>query len=452
VKRIASLLLLGACGGAPGPGGRDSGSVATGPGPWPVANVTYGSADGIQERPVVGLTTDESQNRWLATNAALYLIKPGETRFRRFDAKDGLHLPGNAVQYCDRDFAGGDRACPIYGAATAPGIRVIEGGGSGEVFVGYYGRSAGAGDWTDPDRHSGKIDRVRLKPDGSLQVDRLDLVSSVSAQFWENRRIERLLYDHARRELYAGTNHGIDRIVPDKFRYPDRGEWFLDSTREWLSDHLHPRVCFHVACTGDESKDTQMIGDFRGLWLAPDGDLWVAGKWAAGKIRWTERLSLWHSRSGAAAYAVAFGDPYDPLTGKNPPVFRPPREGDPVDLSAVAVAKDGKVWFASGPQSTGAKAYGIASWDGTSFRYFDPIRDAGLSDSNVRDLVALPDGRLAVAGFSGLVLWDPAAGRHVSVGGLPGGNILALGLDARVAPATLHVATEQGAAALRVLP
>jgi hypothetical protein len=448
VRLCPLLLLLAGCGGAFGPG---SGAVG-GPGPWPVANATYGRSDGIQETPVVGLTTDGAQNRWLATNGALYVLRPGDTRFRRFDARDGLHLPGNPVRYCDSDFTGGDRACPIFGAAVSPGIRVIEGGGSGEVFVGYYGRSAGAGDWTDPDRHSGKIDRVRLKGDGSLQVDRMDLVSSVSAQFWENRRIERLLYDPARHELYAGTNHGVDRIQPDAFRYPRPGEWFLNATHEWLSDHLHPRVCFHTACTGDENKNTQMIGDFRGLALASDGDLWVAGKWTAGKIRWTSQLSQWHARTGADTYAVAFGDPYDPATGKNPPVFQPPREGDPVDLSAVAVAKDGTVWFASGPQSTGARAYGIASWDGKAFRYFDPMRDAGLSDPNVRDLVALPDGRLAVAGFSSLVLWDPAAGRRTGVAGLPGGSIQALELDGRVDPPTLHVATEQGAAALRVLP
>jgi hypothetical protein len=441
------LLLLAGCGG-----GFGSDSADIGPGPWPVANASYGPGDGIQETPVVGLTTDGAQNRWLATNAALYLLRPGDTRFRRFDAKDGLHLPGNPVLYCDRDFAGGDRACPISGSALPPGITAVEGGGQGEVFVGYHGRSAGAGDWTDPDRHSGKVDRVRVKQDGSLQVDRMDLVSSVSAQFWENRRVDRLLYDHARRELYVGTNHGVDRIQPDAFRNPKPGEWFLDSTHEWLSDHLHPRVCFHTACTGDENKDTQMIGDWRGMWLAPDGDLWVAGKWTAGKIRWTQQLSQWHARLGADTFAVAFGDPYDPATGRNPPVFRPPREGDPVELSAVTVAKDGTVWFASGPQNTATRNYGIASWDGKAFRYFDPVRDAGLPDANVRDLVALPDGRLAVASFSSVVLWDPAVSRHTTVAGLPKGAILRLQLDRQVSPPSLHVAAEQGAAALRVLP
>jgi len=448
VKRAALFLLVAGCAGG---SGFESGS-ANGPGPWLVTNAIYGSAEGIQESPVVGMTTDEAQNRWLATNAALYLLRPGDSRFRRFDSSDGLHLPGNPVRYCDRDFVGGDRACPIFGAAVAPGISAIAGGAQGEVFVGYFGHWEGTGDWSDPNRHTGKLDRVRLKPDGSLQVDRMDLVASTTAQFWHNRTIERLLYDHARHELYAGTNHGVDRLQPNAFRYPRQGEWFLAATHEWLSDHLHPSVCYHTACTGNESKDTQMMGEWRGLALAPDGDLWVAGKWAAGKIRWTQQLSQWHARNGNETYAVAFGDPYDPVTGANAPVFRPSREGDPVELSAVSVAKDGLVWFACGPRMTSTRPYGIASWDGKSFRYFDAVKDAGLAESSVRDLVALPDGRLAVASISTLVLWDPAARRHTTVTGLPGGSIQRLELDQQVTPPTLHVAADGGAAALRILP
>jgi len=41
---------------------------------------------------------------------------------------------------------------------------------------------------------------------------------------------------------------------------------------------------------------------------------------------------------------------------------------------------------------------------------------------------------------------------NTSVGSIPGGSIQMLELDRRVSPPTLHVATEQGAAALRVLP
>jgi len=50
VRCAALLAFLAGCGGG---SGQADDSVATGPGPWPVGNVTYGSGDGIQETPVV---------------------------------------------------------------------------------------------------------------------------------------------------------------------------------------------------------------------------------------------------------------------------------------------------------------------------------------------------------------------------------------------------------------
>src|SRR5207248_1642276 len=114
------------------------------PGPWPVANVTYGFADGIQEAPVVGVSTDEP------------------------------------IQTTD-------------------------------------------GEWFDVYRHTGKLDRVRIKTDSSgnpvldksgnivLDVARFDMVSGNSPQFWHNRTVFRMVYDHFvhKHELYAGTEHGV---------------------------------------------------------------------------------------------------------------------------------------------------------------------------------------------------------------------------------------------------
>ena len=231
-RALAAALLAAACGSMadfPGMPGSSSGSKFGGPSPWGAGNAKYGAADGIFEQPVVGATTDEAQNLWVATYSALYVMEPGERTFRRFTAADGLHLPGNPVQYCDRAFAGGDRKCPISGAAADPGIGEIEGGAAGEVFVGYFGVDDGPGDWTDPNRHSGKLDRVRLTGAGALQVDRFDLVSTTTAQFWHNRSVQRMLYDHFQHahELYVGTNHGVDRVGPTSTGRPARanGSW-----------------------------------------------------------------------------------------------------------------------------------------------------------------------------------------------------------------------------------
>ena len=462
---FAALLVLCAamgCGGGHGPGvlgvGPGAGGGASGgAGPWGAGNVTYGAADGIREAPVVGISTDESQNLWVATHEALYLLKPGEKQFRRFDAPDGLHLAGNPVSYCDSAFAGGDRACPIGGAATEAGITEITGGGPDEVFVGYAGDDEGNGDWSDPGRHSGKLDRVRLGGAG-LAVDRFDLVSSTTAQFWHDRTVHRLLYDHFQHphELYVGTNHGIDRLLPDRYRAPRAGEWFLTAAQEWMSDHLHPQVCYHRAC--DASESGLMLGDWKGLALGHDGNLWVGGRWTGGEIRWTPGLHDWLSRPGDQIYAIAFGDGY--VQGRcnaegfcNQPVFPVAQEGDVVSVQAVAVAPDGRVWFASGRTNSGDQPRGLAVWDGKNFRYYDPQRDLGMPESDLRELVALPDGRLAIAGASsGVTLWDPKSGAHVALTGLPDPHVLRMELDTMVSPPALHVATYGGAASLRSWP
>ncbi len=111
---LAALALAEACGSpaghaAKGPGGP---GVAFGTkGPWPVQNDVYGAGQGILESPVVGVTTDEAQNRWVATPDALYLLRPGDTRFHRYDASDGLHLGGNMVRYCDDHPIGSSDPC-----------------------------------------------------------------------------------------------------------------------------------------------------------------------------------------------------------------------------------------------------------------------------------------------------------------------------------------------------
>ena len=465
---FTALLLLcasiGCGGGSAGAGAAPDGGVVAssgsfgGPGPWGPDNVVYGSADGIREAAVVGISTDESQNLWVATNAALYLLKPGEKGFRRFDARDGLHLAGNPVAYCDSSFAGGDRACPIAGAATSAGISEITGGGPGEVFVGYFGDDEGNGDWSDPGRHSGKLDRVRLGAGGSLAVVRFDLVSSTTAQFWHNRTVQRLLYDHFQHphELYIGTNHGVDRLLPDKYRAPNQGEWFLAATQDWMSDHLHPQVCYHHAC-GTSETDLR-LGDWKGLALGPDGNLWVGGRWTGGEIRWTSALHDWLDRPGDQIFARAFGDGY--VFGQcnaegfcNQPVFKVPQEGDVVSVQAAAVTPDGRTWFASGRTNSFDQPRGIAVWEGSNFRYYDPQRDAGMAGNDIRDMVALPDGRLALAGASsGVTIWNPKTGAHVAVAGLPDPHVLRMELDTMVSPPALHVATYGGAVSLRKLP
>ncbi|MFL5420977.1 MAG: WD40 repeat domain-containing protein, partial [Myxococcales bacterium] len=68
------------------------------------------------------MTTDGAQNRWIATHQALYLLRPGDKTFHRYDARDGLHLAGNPVTYCD---TWAPRPSCLSGAAVSPGITEI---------------------------------------------------------------------------------------------------------------------------------------------------------------------------------------------------------------------------------------------------------------------------------------------------------------------------------------
>lgn len=451
------------------------------PGPWPVENVRYGAEAGILETPVVSMTTDEAQNRWVATQRALYLLRPGEATFTRFDAEDGLNLgaasgrepgPVGWAKYCNMRPIADDAPCNsglLWGGASAAGIRTIVGGGEDEVFVGYSGAFTpgtdcpeyehGDADACDPLRHSGKIDWVRLRPDGTLDVVRFDLVSNLmGAQFWHDRTMYRLAYDHFvnKGTLYAAGEHGVSVLYPAKYRPPAPGEWFDVAYSEYMGDHLHARVCAPGPC--DDLGTGQRMGDWLGLEVDGQGRLWHAGKWSAGRITWAPDPVTWVARNGTA-FDAAFGDPYlGPGTGGEP-VFEVAQSGDPVHLSAVSVCPDGRVWFAStGVASGPAAAAGltVAAWEGTRFRTYTAAQ-VGLAEASVKDLVCLPDGRVVVAGFNtGLSVFDPDTGSSTAIrasgGLLPSDRILQLEIDRMPVPATLHVATGGGAAAIRVVP
>ncbi len=446
--------------GAPDAGAPDGGPQFGGPGPWPVSNQTFGAAQGIRESPVVATSTDEAQNLWVATNTALYLMKPGDTAFRRYSSADGLHLMDNP-DVIHEDSCNSTATVP--GAAVPPGISTIVGGAAGEVFVGYFGTLAKVGDCTDPaaERHSGKLDRVRLQPGGTLEVRRFDLASAgFGLNFWHNRTVLRMVYDHFQHPhtLYVGTDHGVDLILPDKYRPPNPGEWSGLPILEYMGDHLHPSVCVGTSGCPLTGEGNQRMGEWRGLAVSPvDGDLWVAGRWSAGKIRWDPLGPLhWeHDRSGAQAFSWAFGDP----AATNPPVFPVAAEGEIVSLTAVAATPSDTSWWGNRNifGNAGERDRGVASFTpGKGFTYYDPVADLGMSEVAVQDIVALPDGRLVLAGPStGLVFYDPATKKHVALRagqGIPDDRVMQLELDTMVAPPALHVSTAGGAATIRVFP
>jgi hypothetical protein len=489
-----------ACGGgghAAAPTGPTGPTGATGPQPqkivdaWPVANVTYGPADGILEGPVVSMSMDEGQNRWVATTRALYLLRPGDKKFTRFDETNGLHLgmmtgqppgPVGWAKYCDMAPVANDAPCGgtvTWGGAALNGILSLAGGEANEVFVGYGGTHTVPDvvcpddtkligyDWCDPYAHTGKIDWVRLQPDGTLKVVRFDLVSNqMGAKFWHDRSMYRLVYDHSDtphgRTLYSGTEHGVTIFFPDKYRAPKPGEWFDSAYSEYMGDHLHARVCRfdppEPCRPPPHDEDGQRMGDWRGLAVDANGSLWHAGKWTAGRITWVPDPHQWVFRNGAA-FDVAFGDPYGGPGNGNAPVFEVAAEGHEPRMTGVAVCPDGRVWYTSrGAEDGPAAARGdvLAAFDGHAFRYYTGA-DIGLGENRAVDVACLPDGHVVVAGYTtGLVVLDPAKGTSSSLrassGLLPSDRIRMIEVNPLTSPATLEVATDGGAAAIRVYP
>src|SRR5258708_19868568 len=117
------------------------------------------------------------------------------------------------------------------------------------------------------------------------------------------------------------------------------------------------------------------LGDWKGLARSEDGTLWVGGRWTAGQIRWTQDLAGWLDRPGNQIFAVAFGDPYRGPCGSsycNQPVFMVPPEGDFISVQAVAVAPDGRVWFASGRTPTHHFPPGLAAPHRHSLTHYIP--------------------------------------------------------------------------------
>jgi hypothetical protein len=388
---------------------------------------------------VVDVSTDEAQNLWAVSNNALYLLQPGQTTFRRFTDADGLHLAN----------------------AMSPGITAVVGGAAGEAFVGYEGADI-VDTQQDPLRFKGKLDRVLLQPDGTLQVAHYDVHNNdavgfdssgnvilgpngfadpqfTDISFNEDRSVRRFLYDHVyhRGTLYVGYNHGVARFNAGQID-PITGYDY--------ADHVHPVV--------RNAAGTDRMGDWRALALDPvprrnkngetvSGTLWMGGRWTGGASTWTDALFDW-ARNERNPFFVAF---------RGPPVW-PVADGDDVYIVGIAPLTDGTVYFASGQgHSAGFAPRGIAHWlDSKNFEYLSPTADLGLPGSDLVDMQRLPDDTLliAVAG-GGLWRWDPKArGPASQVAGLPSSNVRRVNVDQMVSPTAVYVATPSGFALLRL--
>lgn len=430
-----------------------------GAGPWPLAPMTvYGSNQGLLEQPI-SASTDEAENIWVVTTRALYLMRPGDSTFRRYTAADGLHVGPGWTDPPDFTFVVGGQgkadAQPAIPDKRGPVPATI-----GQAFIGYYAhdthepQNPGAHTSVDPIAHMGKMDEVLLKEDLTLEVHRYDFHNSNDGSFYETREIMNAVYDHFHHpgELYVSSNHGVTRVQPAKFRLPANSSekaFAIAVEREWYADHVHPWVCDGAPCGPNGPRS--MFGDFFGLLLADDGRIWMGGLTTGAAIKWTPDLQLWRN-------SWKPDNPFDPYfgDGSGPPVFNTSREGDSVNIRAIAETMDGTIWFASGGNVGWRVPWlGLAEWlGGTHFQYYDP-QTLGALEGNILELVGWEDKLVFGFPSTGLLIWKPGDAKGVRFGipqGLPGEQIGRLYLDRMTDPPQLFVPTEGGLAVLRSLP
>lgn len=403
-----------------GGGGHDGGGIVvtdmgkSGPGPWPLDDLTiYGSAQGLGGG-IIDANPDDAQNIWAANGETLYLLRPGTTKFQAFTAADGLHI--------------GPFTDP-YGGANETRITAIAGGAAGQVYVGYYGYETEGDPFLDSEaqKELGNGDDVRLDAAGKLSITRLLFRCDAErgAGCWENRSPRRIIYSHlgvAAGHSWWGFNHGVTHVLGDDF-----------------GDHIHPEV-WYTPTSGTEGEEK--LGEFYGLAPDADGNLWMAGRYAVGLQPWNPRPhgdspSADEWVSGYFTYAFTT-DTSDHSLGneKGPYVAR----GYVENNRGAAVTPDGRVWFAR-------LGGGLISWDPKTGNY-NTIQRWSQAPSDLMDVQADPDGTLWLVTSGGaLVRFNPSGGAAQTWPGVSG--VTRIYVDPTVTPRAVYVSMSSGVAVIR---
>lgn len=335
---------------------------------------------------IIDAAPDEAHNIWAVSSSALYILRWGESKFRRYTNQDGLHI--------------------------SYGITAVAGGRANEGFVGLEGYVSDDPD-NDPSelKRLGKAEHVRLLPDGTItSLHYADLHNDNSANYWENRSARRMLFAHEgpnAGHLFVGFNHGVDNIVDDTW-----------------GDHIHVGVFW-------QPENSLCIGEWYGLALDPaTGGLWTCGRYSCGLQRFYADPKAWVE--GTFQYAFTVFTSHHSLDVPH---------GYREDLIAVTVAEDGSVYFLS-------STFGLASWNPTAGTYA-AIRPLGIPGLGLPiDVVADPDGTLWLADSEHVMRWYPASNQTTTLS-LPASDIRRLYLDRAASPRALYVSTGGGLAVYR---
>lgn len=214
---------------------------------------------------VWGASVDGDGNLWVAGGlGGLFLLPEGEDRFRRFTIADGL------TSYTD---ATGTHGYKVISVAGGPGS---------SVYAGYEGLFGGMED-NDPEymRRSGDADRVTVTAAG-ISVHHVDIRTPPG--FYPNdpdvvngrdkiRTVYRILRDRETGNVWFGGNHGV-------------ALW--EARTSTVYEHLHRAI---NAC-GD-GRCTLLSGDWYGIALDGQGDLWMGGGHRLTKLHYSTPSRFW---------------------------------------------------------------------------------------------------------------------------------------------------------------
>lgn len=388
-------------------------------GPWPLSDLTLYAAGQNLTGTVIDAGPDDAQNIWAVTADALYVLRPGQTTFRRYTAGDGLHVQ----TYTD----------PSTGQVTVSDITAMAGGRSNEVFVGYKGFEGEVpppapprccvafADFSDPRFHLGQADKVTLNADGSIAVRRYEFLCDATVNCWEEASARRMVFGHngtAAGHLFIGFDHGVTHVVNDTW-----------------GDHIHVETAWH----NPNGTVTLKQGEQYGLAIFPNGDLLTAGGYGVGRQPWNADPKAWVLNN--FVWAMTTNGPAEPYnTGAHsldvPSDYRENNRG-------AAITPDGTSWWVS--PATGLSSY--SSGDFSNTVHYTSV--AGLPATGLLDIAADPDGTLWIVDNGGRLLRFNPSNSSVQV--WPGvSNVRRVVVDTTVTPRAVYVSMGgQGLAVIR---
>ncbi|HEY0839492.1 MAG TPA: two-component regulator propeller domain-containing protein, partial [Vulgatibacter sp.] len=332
--------------------------------------------------PVWSVSSDQAGNVWAANAKELLLLRPGSDEWRKFTEADGL--------------------------SPWPPI-AVGGGRANEVYVGYRGIFPDHDPFDDPPEvaSSGGVDRIRLDG-GSLSKVRFDISSPPTPEYPMGRHVLRICYKMVpvlsgpfAGDVWFGCNHGV-AMWNERF--------------QMVQEHQHAAISLN---------DSLYVGDFRGVAVAPDGNVWMGGDVRSALLRYAdEGGQFWATMDEMDVWPPGVAlDPTDPLANDW--------------VMDMAVDSMGGLWVASFGNGLAHMAP-----DG-SWSYLDTRQ--GLPDNRVYGLAFDPDGSLWIATDAGLARMGGGSLRQVfgAGDGLPG-TILGVAVDATSTPRRVIVGTSAG--------